>query len=163
MLRRNGFTLIEIVVVIVLTGIIAGIVATLIMQAARAYSDEQLRSGAQYQTRLAVERISREARQVRRCAEITAPANPSATLQFTDITGAAVSFAVAGGNLTRGADVLASGVTSAQPFRFLDRSGNPTTSCVAPNDIWYVEVDVSTALGAEIARVRTRVHPGNFF
>ena len=162
MLRRNGFTLIEIVVVIVLTGIIAGIVAALIMQAAGAYSDEQLRSGVQYQARLAVERVSREARQIRRCADITAPANPSATLQFTDITGGAVNFTVAGGNLTRGADVLASGVTSAQPFRFLDRSGNPTTSCLAPNDIWSVEIDASAALGAETARVRTLVHPRSF-
>lgn len=162
MLKRDGFTLIELVVVIVVTGIIAGIVAALIMQAAGAYSDEQLRSGVQYQARLAVERISREARQVRRCADITAPANPSATLQFTDITGSAVSFAVAGGSLTRGVDVLSSGVTSAQPFRFLDRSGSPTTSCVAPNDIWYVEIDAAAALGAETARVRTRVHPRNF-
>lgn len=159
---RNGFTLIEIVVVIVLTGIIAGMVAALIMQAAGTYSDEQLRSGVQYQTRLAVERISREARQIRACADITAPANPSAALQFTDIAGGAVNFTVAGGNLTRGADVLATGVTSAQPFRFLDRSGNPTTSCVEPNDIWYVEIDASSALGAETARVRTRVHPRSF-
>lgn len=161
----KGFTLIEIVITIVLLGIISTVAAMIIMQGVRMYSEEQGRSDAHYQARLAVERIAREARLVRSCADITAPANPSAALSFTDINGSAIAFSVAGGNLSRGADLLASGVTSAQPFRFLNRLGNPTVTCVDPNpdlNIWSIEIDLTSTKGTESIEMRTRVHPRNF-
>ena len=128
---KGGFTLIEVVITIVISGIIAGAAALILAQATRAYFDEQTRGDVHYQARLAVERIAREARLIRSCDDISGPANPSASLAFTDINGSAVTFAVAGGNLSRGADMLAAGVISAQPFRFLDTAGNPTTACPA--------------------------------
>lgn len=158
----DGFTLIEIVVTIVIVGIVGGIAAMIIAQGVRSYSDEQGRSGVRYQARFAVERMVREVRLIRSCADITGPANPSATLSFTDINGTAVAFSVAAGNLNRGADRLATGVTTAQPFRFLDKSGNPTTTCVSPNDIWFIEINLTAAQGAEAYSLRTRVHPRNF-
>jgi hypothetical protein len=118
-----------------------------------------VRSDVHYQARLAVERIAREARLIRSCADIIGPANPSNTLSFTDINGTAVAFSVAGSNLLRGPDLLASGITSAQPFRFLDTAGNPTTACPG---IWYVEIDVIDTQGSESLQMRSRVHPRNF-
>lgn len=157
-----GFTLIEIIVTIVVVGVISGIAALIIAQGMRAYSEETVRSDVVYQARLALQRMAREARLVRSCGDIAAPANPSATLSFTNIDGAAVAFTTAGGVISRGADVLATGITSAQPFRFLDRAGNATTSCAAPNDIWFIEISVAAAQGAETIALRTRVHPRSF-
>lgn len=155
----KGFTLIEMVITIVIVGIIGGIAAMIIMQGVRAYSAEQSRSAAHYQARFAVERIAREARQIRSCADITGPANPSGTLSFKDINGNAVAFSYAGGNLSRGANLLASGITSAQPFTFLDSSGNQTTACPG---IWFIVIDVIDQQGSETLEIRTRVHPMNF-
>jgi len=158
-----GFTLIEIVITIVLVGILAGLAAVIITQGVQAFGEQQARSDVHYQARLAVERIAREARMVRSCADITLPANPSASLSFTDINGAAVAFSVAGGTLSRGADVLAGNLTSATPFRFLKKNGtDTTTSCVSPDDIWFIEISVTSTQGAETLQLRTRVHPRNF-
>ena len=160
--NNAGFTLIEIVITIVLVTILAGIAALIILQGVKAYSDEQSRSDVHYQARLAMERMAREIRHVRSCADITGPVNPSNTLSFTDITGTAVAFSVSGGNLSRGVDILATGITSAQPFRFFDRSGNATVSCIAPNDIWFVDISLTAEQGAESLVLNSRVHPRNF-
>ena len=161
--NSKGFTLIEIVITIVLVSIIGGIAAMIILQGVRAYSDEQRRSDVHYQARYAMERMAREARLIRSCAAITGPANPSNTLQFTDINGTAVTFTVNAGVLSRGADILATGVTSAQPFRFYQKDGTTaTTSCISPNDIWFVEIALTATQGTETIQMRTRVHPRNF-
>src|SRR6266508_4282581 len=62
--QSNGFTLIEIIITIVVTSIIAGLSAVIILQGVRSYSDEDTRSDLHYQTRLAVERMAREIRMV---------------------------------------------------------------------------------------------------
>jgi prepilin-type N-terminal cleavage/methylation domain-containing protein len=166
--HSKGFTLIEIVITIVIVGIIAGIASMIILQGARTYSAEDSRGNAHYQARLAVERVAREARLIRSCGDITYPMNnPFGSLTFTDVNGNSITFSVAGGNLSRGANILANGVTSATPFRFLNRTGaaltSPINSCgVAPNDIWYLEIDLTDTQGSETLEIRTRVHPMNF-
>jgi prepilin-type N-terminal cleavage/methylation domain-containing protein len=160
--QPGGFTLIELVLTIAILGVIAAAVSRFTLQGIRSYSTEQDRGDAHAQARLAVERVVREARAIRSCADIVAPANPSATLSFTDSTGTAVAFSVAGGVLSRGANVLARGVTSAQPFRYYDRGGVATTSCISPNDIWFVEIDLTCTQGTGSLHLRSRVHPRNF-
>jgi prepilin-type N-terminal cleavage/methylation domain-containing protein len=162
--NSNGFTLIEIVMTIVLISILGGLAAVIILQGVRAYSDEDSRSDIHYQTRLAVERIAREARQISDCTTVTAPANPGGTFSFIDInTGATVTFSISGTDLLRNTDRLASGITSAQPFRFLERDGlTSTLSCTSPNDIWFIDISVTDANGSQSLPIRTRVHPRNF-
>jgi prepilin-type N-terminal cleavage/methylation domain-containing protein len=160
--NSKGFTLIEIVMTIVLVSILASLAAVIILQGARAYSDEDSRSDINYQTRLAVERIAREARQISDCITITVPANPGGTFSFTDInTGAMVTFSISGTDLLRNADRLASGINSAQSsFSFLDADGATlTTACPG---IWFIDISVTDANGSQSLPIRTRVHPRNF-
>ena len=158
-LSNSAFTLIELIITIVIIGVLSTIASMIILQGVSTYATEDKRSNVHYQTSVAVNRIAREARIIRSCADITAPANPSGTLSFTDVDGNAVSFSYAGGNLSRGANLLASGITSAQPFTFLDVNGNQTTACPG---IWFVAIDIIGKSGSETAEVRTRVHPMNF-
>ncbi len=159
--NSKGFTLIEIVMSIVLISILSGIAALIILQGVKAYTDEQSRSDLHYQTRLAIERMTREIRLVRSCGDITTPgSNPAASITFTDINGTAVNFAVAGNTLNRGANLLATGITTAQPFRFLAADG--TTATMACPGIWFVEIMLADTQGTESIQMRTRVHPRSF-
>lgn len=166
--RQGGFTLIELVLTLLILGIIAAVGSRFALQGIRSYTNEQDRGDVHSQARLAVERVVREARAIRSCADIVGPANPAATLSFTDSSGTAVAFSVVGTNLLRGASVLAQGVSSSQPFRFLDMNGNASTSCPLPaspsaaTDIWFVEIDLTCLQGGESLHVRSLVHPRNF-
>jgi MSHA biogenesis protein MshO len=60
---QQGFTLIEVIMVVVLIGIIAGVLAPFITQSVTAYSDTQSRSELVAKGRLALERLNREIRQ----------------------------------------------------------------------------------------------------
>lgn len=154
--------MVELVLTMLLLGIVAAVVARYLFQGVRSYSVGQDRAEVSTRAGLAVERIAREARAVRSCADIAGPANPAATLAFTDSDGSPVSFSVASGRLQRGAEVLAEGVVSPSPFRFLDAAGAATASCLAPNDIWLIEIDLTVAEGGESQRVRSLVRPRNW-
>ena len=60
---QAGFTLVELVMVIVLVGIVAGILAPMIVQSVNAYRDSQSRSELVARGRLALERLARQVRQ----------------------------------------------------------------------------------------------------
>lgn len=158
---QSGFTLIEIIIVIVLVAIIAGIAAMIILQGVRAYSDEQQRSNLHYQTRLAMERMVRETRLIRSCGDIIAPVNGSSMLQFTDINGTPITFSLLGTNLNRNGMLLANGINPLR-FNFFDQNGNPTTSCLSPTGIWFIQIEMTGTQSAETIQLRARVHPMNF-
>ena len=62
-LDEAGFTLVELLLVMVLVGIIAATTAMLVLQGTRAYGDLITRKEALHNPRLALERVSREVRQ----------------------------------------------------------------------------------------------------
>jgi len=161
-LKSNGFTLIEIIMTIVIVSILAGIAAVIILQGVKAYTTEQPRSNVHYQTKLAVERMAREVRQIRSCTTgaggdiTTTTAN---TLQFNDINGNTVNFSVAGGVLTRNANTLATGIISAQTFSYLTSAGMPSTACPG---LWFIDITITDQQGTNTIQMSTRVHPMNF-
>ncbi|NOR51480.1 MAG: prepilin-type N-terminal cleavage/methylation domain-containing protein [Gammaproteobacteria bacterium] len=61
--QNSGFTLVELVMVIILLGIVGGILAPMIAQSAKAFSDTELRTELTSKGRLALERLARTARQ----------------------------------------------------------------------------------------------------
>jgi MSHA biogenesis protein MshO len=60
---QRGFTLVELVMVIVLMGIISGVLAPMIVQSITAYRDSQARADLVAKGRVALERLAREVRQ----------------------------------------------------------------------------------------------------
>lgn len=58
-----GFTLVELILVMVLVGIIGASTATLVLQGSRAYGDLVARKDALHNPRLVLERVAREVRQ----------------------------------------------------------------------------------------------------
>ena len=162
--KSNGFTLIELIIVIVIIGIISGIAALIIMQGVKAYSDENTRSDMHYQARLAVERMAREIRLIRsQTVGDISTMNP-ADISFTDIQNNRVRFQLSVGTVRRSPDngvtwqTLASGVTALN-FSYLQQDG--VTAATAAT-LWFVVIDVTDQQGSETLQMRTRVHPRNF-
>jgi MSHA biogenesis protein MshO len=70
--REAGFTLIELILVIVLIGITAGSTAMLVLQGTQSYADLIERKESLHNARLAMERISREVRQASNASTVSA-------------------------------------------------------------------------------------------
>jgi len=174
--REDGFTLVEMVITIVIVGIIGGLAAMIILQGVRAYSDERSRSDVHYQSRLAMERMSREIRMIRGGSEfgaINAPGvpglgtitdNPSSAFSFVDMTGTQITYSLAGLTLNRTAgatNVLAQGVTAIS-FTCFNNAGVQVAPGAASTTVWTIEIDMTDTQGSETISMRTRVHPRNF-
>jgi len=160
-LREQGFTLVEIVITITLTGIIAGIAAMIILQGMSAYLAEENRSDVQYQAGAALERMAREIRTIRSRADIVTMT--AADLRFTDMSGAQAGFTWINPNLNRwngaGTDPLAAGITA---FSFAYYQQDGVTLAAAAATVWFVDVSITAQQGDETQQMRTRVHPRNF-
>jgi len=142
--REAGFTLAELVVVIVVVSVAAMVFAKMFIEAVRSYQFVEAEKDTLQEARYAQERMSREFRRVRDNLSInTATAT---TFTFVDRDAATLSFSWNG---VKGADlvyttngtprVLASGVDSLA-FAYWNRSGSAATPVVAPSatDIWRV-------------------------
>jgi len=171
-LHSRGFTLIEIVITIVIVSIIAGLGALIVIQQVKSYAAEDTRSDVQYQARLAVERIAREARLIRDRDATNLSTMAPADLVFCDVTGKAVEFQVFGTTVRRqesatcspfawgGWNTLASSIVSPAPFSYFQQDGITTT--IDPTQVWFIAITITATQGTESMTVQTRVHPMNF-
>lgn len=165
--KSKGFTLIEIVIVIVILGVISSIAALVILQGVKAESDEQSRSGVHYQERVAMERMAREIRMIRSATAADITTMNGTTLMYTDINGMQMGFRLNGGIIQRTENnggtwqTLAVNVTGpgGNIFTYLDANGAVTA---APASLWLVQVQFTATQGAESISMRTTVHPRNF-
>ena len=130
--REKGFTLIELVITMVLIGIIAYIVAIALSTGIKAYFTTDFRKEALDQSRIAMERMTREIRNVRSSADVDVGSNAS-QFCFTDINGTRISFRYDGAsNILRGEggagcpgaveNTLATNITSLL-FEYVDNTG----------------------------------------
>lgn len=161
MKEHRGFTLIEVIMVIVIVGIIAGLAAMMISQGVRAYSDEVIRSDVHYQARLAMERMAREIRMIRSRTDIAAMT--ATNLVFTDVAGNTVGFDYAAPPAIRRWDGavynnLALSITS---FAFNYYQQDLVIPATGPADVWVIEIVMRVQQGAETLDLRTRVFPRN--
>lgn len=116
---------------IVLTGIVATIAGSLLVQGVLSSQAASREDQMQAQARLALARMQREIRMVDPGDIITAT---SSTLSFTDLSGTTVTFTNSGGSLTRNGVALIDDVSM---FSFLYYDKNGTTPGTSAN-IRYV-------------------------
>ena len=128
MKTRAGFTLIEVVLVIVLTGILSSVIAPAIMQAALALHYDQTRTAVVSSCRVSMDRLGMEIRRIRSYGDIAAMAADN--IAFTDVSGNAIQaqvVATAGGNELRltynGFTSVLSTMVDQFGFMYLDADG----------------------------------------
>jgi prepilin-type N-terminal cleavage/methylation domain-containing protein len=166
--NRQGFTLIEMIVVIVILGILSTLAALIILQGAKAYSTEHLRSNANYQASLAMEIMVREIRLIRTPADITSLLTDGTQLQYVDINNASIGFRLnaGNGNIERTQDgvtwqTLATGISApgGNIFTYLDSSGASTATNA---NLCFIQIQFTATQGTESATILTQLYPMNF-
>jgi prepilin-type N-terminal cleavage/methylation domain-containing protein len=133
----GGFTLIEIVVVLVIVGVLAAILIEPFRQAVKSYVGIDTRSDLTSQARDATTRITREIRNIQKKANNTPNITSADTtsITFVDNQGTTISFSLSGNTVLRDTNILADKVSSLE-FRYFTGDNTPlTTFPLSPADL----------------------------
>lgn len=150
-----GFTLAELVIVIVVISIVAVTFSAMFIEAVKTYQFMDAEKDMLQDVRYAEERIARELKRVKNDTSVTAAS--ASTLTFVDRNDATVSFSwsgVSGANLlytkAGSSQTLAKGVDSLA-FQYWKQDGTAATPVLAPSatDIWRVTVYLRLIKGSQ--------------
>ena len=157
--RQPGFTLVELVVVMVVLGIVASMGAMVLRDGILGYLRGREMTSADWQGRLALERITRELRDVAspNYSNIAATSCGTSTFAFSDITATPISYTQGTSTLARNGQPLADSVTGLR-FYCLTSTVQPTTTL---SDVYYVTVSMIVTTANTSATYRSMVKPRN--
>lgn len=151
--RCRGYTLIEMIMVIVIISIIGLVSSLAIMEGMKIYSRTVPEMDLSYQSNLALLRLKNDIRELNSTAEITQfSAN---AFQFKDSKGRRISYRFDGKDLSRNGDLLAQGLTSFT-FNFWTADGKRAKQA---KDLHLVEFDFTVEVKGATRRIRTPVFP----
>lgn len=154
--QHRGFSLLELIVVMVILSIVAAIGSRVIQASFNSYFTNQNVTTANVQARLALERMTRDIHAINSSASIT---TASATqLTFTDVNGTSITYQKTGTQLMRNSQVLSDGVNTLT-FSYLDR--NAAVTAVLAN-IRYITVTLNITSGNVNYTMRTTINTLNY-
>lgn len=171
--RARGFTLVELILVIILAGIIFGFGSVLLGKTFSSYSLKQDIADADWQAKVALERAARELRALRSATTADLDIASAAQLRFVDTDGNGVCFyRNAGANRMMrsaqapgipgdpcsGGQALADNIT-ALTFTYWDNTGNATATVAS---VYYITLEMTVVEGGYSGQFRTNVRPRNF-
>ena len=165
-MRKNGFTLIELVVVISVVGIISTIVGSMLLGTIKAWTFKFNRNDILWDSRLAIDRMTREIRTIRNTTSVTTAS--SSQFRFIDAGNNDITYSMSSTNLNRtengAANLLAENVSSLV-FTYYDTNGNtiavPTVSPAATN-IRRVRINLTLTKNGENVYLRSEASTRNF-
>lgn len=166
MRSSEGFSLVELILVIAILGILAVFVGPVLLNAVRAYTTVQTGLETQGKLRYAMERMSRELREIRRQATDAAlldlPSMTGSSIAFFKTDGTQVVISQAGSQVTLAyssvAGMLADQVSS---FSLAYLQQDATTPAASAASVAYIEVGLSVSEGASVFPARVRVDVKN--
>lgn len=153
LLRQLGFSLVELIVVIVVLGIVASMGAVVIRDGMLGYLRGREITSADWQGRLALERVARE---LRDASVIDPGACDSTTFSYMDIYTTTISYTQSTSTLLRNGQPLADNVSGLH-FYCLQKDGQTYTT--TPAAAYYVTVSMIVATTNTSATYRTTVRP----
>ena len=126
---NEGFTLMEIILVLVLIGIMAAVLVPTLQEGVQSYTATETRGDLTSQARQAASRITRELRNIQKEADNTpniSSANAT-TVTFVDVLDNTISFTLSGGTVQRNSNALVEQVSNLS-FRYFDATNAELTS-----------------------------------
>lgn len=149
---RQGFSLIEAVIVLFLVAVLTFGLGSFIFETIQAWLSVSGRNSATNKASMAMNRITREIRRVKKPQNIQV--FTSSEFQFVDIDSQTVDFKQTGSDLLRNGDVLASGLLSpiGLEFTYLDRNGSVAG---AKQDIRSVRIWLSLVSGNQLTTLES--------
>ena len=168
----RGWTLIEVLTVLIILAVVAAVGARLMSSMFQSYLAARDITNSDAQARVAFERMTRELRQIRSATATDLDMASAVQVRFIDMDGNGVCFYrdAATNRLMRSADgpATACGTTSAQPvadfvsgltFFYYLNDGITTTATVA--SVYYVTVRVNVQDNDVSDTLRATIHPRN--
>ena len=163
----RGVTLIELTMVIVIVGVLAGVSSMYIRETINLWRFMTFRSEVVAQGRSALIRMEREMRQVKDKNSIS---TASATqFQFTDISDNNINFYLSGNNLMRNSDILAANVQSLK-FCYYNKNNQavctPVCACSVSGStllatIYRIVIEIQITSGGQSNTLKSQVYPRN--
>ncbi|TBR19605.1 type II secretion system protein [bacterium] len=167
---KRGFTLIELIMVIVIVGTLTGISSMYIQQIIDLWSSLSFRSEFVNEARSAISRMAREMRNMKLRTQAYEPitlANASA-LTFVDSNNNNISYSLSGTNLMRNSNILASSISSLQ-FCYYNSVNSavcsPVCGCNVASadfpDIYRIGIKIDISSGGQAKHLESQVYPRN--
>lgn len=158
--KHAGFTLLELIMVIMIISIISALGSRILSQGFTSYFNSKNLIAADWQARIALERMQRDIRAIRSPSDITTAT--ASQLVFVNTSGNTIAYSLSGANLVRqsnagAAQVLADGVTSLV-FSYYDLNGVVTATLA---NIRYITISLNVTLNNTNFSVTTSVYPRN--
>ena len=166
-IANRGFTLLEMVMVIVILGIIGAIGSVFLSQELTTYFNNQTLRQSSSQVRYAMESMVRRLRQINLPTSMTITTASPQQLEFTDINGNTITYSQSGTNLvftythngTAFSGNLLTGLATGTglQFNYLNSSGIALASPPTPAQISYITITLAIAQKNINYSVRTTV------
>lgn len=137
--RHRGFTLIELIMVIVIMSIVSVVVGRIMLAGFKNFITAQDISEADWNGLLALEMLTNDIHNIRSASSITTIS--SSTFSFVDMAGTTVTYQYSGSILQRNSLTLASGL-SAFGFGYLDRNGASTATAAS---VRYITISLTAS------------------
>ncbi len=160
-MKNKGFTLIELVIVIVILGIIASIATPLLLVISDSLSFLVSRAGMDQAADVALSMMTREVRRLKDDSSVNAAA--SSQFSFDDVNSNAISYSLSGTDLMRNSDILASDVQDLSFTYYGDSGGTISTPVVSPNetDIRRIDISLEFMSSGQTFYYKSQVRPRN--
>ena len=161
--HQHGFSLVELIVVIVVLGTVAGMGAIVMRDGMLGYLRGREITSADWQGRLALERITRELRDVAapNSSNIGATSCGNSTFVFSDIYGMPISYTLSTNTLLRNGQPLADNL-ALNGLRFYCLQSDGQTYSTVASAAYYVTVSMVVSTDNTSASYRGTVKPRNF-
>lgn len=164
---RNGFTLIELIIVITIIGIVAGVIGFVLLGAVDAWTFKFNRTDLLADGRLAMNRMVREIREIKDDDSVTTAS--SSEFRFTNAGNVDITYNLSSTDLNRTANsvtnILAENLSNLT-FTYYDSYASGATSITptvgTDTNIRMVQIDMSLTKNGENVYVRSQSVPRNF-
>lgn len=153
--KARGFTLIELIIVILLMGIIMAVASKMLSQGLTGYLTSKNLIEAEWQGQIGLERMARDIHLIRSLGDISTAS--ASQLIYTDTSGTSITFQLSGTTLMRNSQVLADGVQSLI-FSYFNKNGASTSTL---SDIRYITISLNVTQNNTNITLTTSIYPRN--